>query len=75
MGGVTVIKKLKQTTQYFTTQEAEANQIIAEIQEKSDGIILKKQIDRKGHKDYGDYFETTIVEEFTNSRSILENGY
>lgn len=70
-----MIKTLQKTTKYFSTQESEANSLITEVEEKTHGTIMKKQIDRKAHREYGDYFETTIVEEFTTSRSVLENGF
>lgn len=70
-----MIRTLQTTTKYFSTQESEANSLISEVEEKTNGTIMKKQIDRKVHREYGDYFETTIVEEFTTSRSVLENGF
>lgn len=70
-----MIKTLRTTTKYFTTQEAEANDLIAKVTEESNGDLVQKQINKRIHKDYGEYFETTIVEEFTTSRSILENGF
>ena len=69
-----MIKTLRTTTKYFATQEGEANNLISELTESTNGDIIKKQIDRKLHKDYGEYFEATIVEEFTSSKSILETG-
>lgn len=70
-----MIKTLQKTTKYFSTQESEANTLITEVEEQTDGTIVKKLIDRKTHREYGDYFETTIVEEFTTSRSVLEKGF
>lgn len=67
--------KLQQTTKYFVTQEAEAKSIIEKIKEETSGDLTKQQIDMKLHKDYGEYFEVTLTENFTTSRSVLENGY
>lgn len=70
-----MIKKLKVTTKYFATQEGEGQNLIEKSKEQTDGQIVKQQIDRKNHGDYGEYFEVTVVEELTTSKSILENGY
>lgn len=70
-----MIKTLRTTTKYFATQEKEANDLIADVSESTNGDVIKKQIERKNHKDYGEYFEATIVEELTTSKSILENGF
>lgn len=67
--------KLEQTTKHFAVQEVEANSLIEQAKENSTGEIVKQQIDMKHHKDYGAYYEVTIKEEFTTSRSVLENGY
>jgi len=70
-----MIKLLKTTAKYFATQEVEGLNLIETVKKESAGDILKQQIDRKEHKDYGEYFEITIVEEFTTSKNILERGY
>ena len=75
MGGNEMIKKLKITTKYFATQELEGQELIEQSKDTTDGQIVKQQIDRKNHADYGEYFEVTVVEELTTSKSILENGY
>ena len=49
--------------------------MIEKVKQESEGDVAKQQIDRKEHKDYGEYFEITITEEFTNSKNILEKGY
>lgn len=67
--------KLKSTTVYFTTQESEATRLIEKIKENSDGDVIKQEIKTKKHGDYGEYYETTVTEEFTTSKSVLENGY
>lgn len=67
--------KLEQTTKHFAVQEAEANSLIERAKEETTGEIIKQQIDLKNHKDYGPYFEVTIQERFTTSRSVLENGF
>lgn len=67
--------KLQQTTKYFTVQESEANALIENAKEESNGDIVKQQINMKNHKDYGPYYELTIKEEFTTSKSVLENGF
>jgi len=67
--------KLEQTTKHFAVQESEANALIEKAKAETTGEIVKQQIDLKNHKDYGSYFEVTIKEEFTTSRSVLENGY
>lgn len=67
--------KLEQTTKHFAVQEVEANQLIEQAKENSTGEVVKQQIDLKNHKDYGPYYEVTIKEEFTTSKSVLENGY
>ncbi|MDD6905832.1 MAG: hypothetical protein PUI98_03240 [Finegoldia magna] len=66
---------LKTTKKYFTTQETEANDLVEEVKEATSGEVIKSQIEVKNHKDYGKYYEVTIEEEFTNSKSVLENGY
>lgn len=67
--------KLKQENTFFCTQEVEAENLIQKIKEEADGEIKKQVVQRKRHSDYGDYFELTILEEFTTSKSVLENGY
>ncbi|MGX7447114.1 hypothetical protein [Dolosigranulum savutiense] len=67
--------KLGQKTTYFTTQESEAQSIIESIKEGTTGEIKKQEIKLKNHNDYGQYFEVTVEEQFTTSRSVLENGY
>lgn len=67
--------KLGQKTTYFTTQENEAQSIIESIKEGTTGEIKKQEIKLKNHNDYGQYFEVTVEEQFTTSRSVLENGY
>lgn len=67
--------KLQQTTKYFTVQETEAKSLIAKAQEETTGDVVKQQIDMKHHADYGAYYELTIKEEFTTSKSVLENGF
>lgn len=68
-------KKLNQVSKYFTVQEDEAKAIINEIKETTTGEVVKEQIDKKEHKDYGPYFEITVKEEFTTSKNVLELGY
>jgi len=70
-----MIKPLKTTKKYYATQEVEALNLIEKVKQESEGDVIKQQIDRKEHKDYGEYFEVTIVEEFTTSKNILERGY
>lgn len=67
--------KLEQTTKWFCVQEVEATSLIKKVKEETKGDIVKQQIDMKDHKDYGEYFELTIKESFTTSKSVLENGY
>lgn len=66
---------LKQESKYFTTQESEASDLIQKVKNETDGEVKKQTIDVKEHKDYGQYFEVIIVEEFTTSKSVLEQGY
>lgn len=70
-----MIRPLKTTKKYYATQEVEALNLIEKVKQESEGDVAKQQIDRKEHKDYGEYFEITITEEFTNSKNILEKGY
>lgn len=70
-----MIKPLRTTTKYYATQEVEGRELIQKVKEDTSGDIIKQQIDRKDHKDYGEYFEVTIVEEFTTSKNIMERGY
>lgn len=67
--------KLEQKTTYFTTQESEAQSIIAATKEETTGKVKKQEIKLKNHKDYGQYFEVVVDEEFTTSQSVLQNGY
>lgn len=67
--------RLNKETKHFATQEEEAKRLIEQVSEETDGEVVKQQINKKNHKDYGEYFEVTIKEEFTTSRSVLENGY
>lgn len=67
--------KLEKTTKYFTVQESEAKALIDKTKEETNGEVVKQQINLKNHKDYGPYYELTIKEEFTTSKSVLENGY
>lgn len=67
--------QLEKTTKYFTVQESEAKALIDKAKEETNGEVVKQQIDLKNHKDYGPYYELTIKEEFTTSKSVLENGY
>ncbi|WEB70565.1 hypothetical protein [Aerococcus christensenii] len=70
-----MIKKLKEHSSYYTTTEEEANTLIKNIKDQTGGDIVKQNIVKKHHKNYGDYFETTVVKEYTTSKSILERGY
>lgn len=60
---------------YFATTEPEAEGLIAEFKTSTKGDITKQQITKKNHAEYGPYFEITVTETFTTSRSLLENGY
>lgn len=70
-----MIKTLRTTTKYYATQETECKQLIEKVKTESTGDIIKQQVDRKEHKDYGGYYEVLIVEEFTTSRNVLEGGF
>lgn len=70
-----MIKPLRTTTKYYATQESECRQLIEQVKTESKGDIIKQQVDRKEHKDYGGYYEVIIIEEFTTSRNVLEGGF
>lgn len=65
---------LDKEKKFFATSEVEADSIVEKIKEETDGTLIKRQIDTKHHKDYGDYFEVTVKEQFTTSRDVLEEG-
>lgn len=69
-----MIKELECEHKFFSTEEAEAQQIIDRMKEETKGEIIKQQIAKRHHPNYGDYFETIIKEQFTTSKSILETG-
>ncbi|OYQ68292.1 hypothetical protein [Aerococcus sp. 1KP-2016] len=66
---------LKTVNKYFASQEVEANNLVETVKNETKGEVIKSQIETKNHKDYGKYYEVTIEEEFTNSKSVLENGF
>lgn len=68
-------KLLQMTTKYFATTEREADEIIEEIKEQTSGTIKDQGKKLYEHKDFGEYYETKVVEEHTTSKNILENGY
>lgn len=69
-----MIRPLKTTTKYYATTEKETKDKVVEIKEKSTGEVTSEKVDRKNHKDAGDYYELTVVQTFTSSKDIIESG-
>lgn len=42
---------------------------------KTKGSVIKQNIASKNHKDFGDYFEAQVTEEFARSKEIVEAGF
>lgn len=70
-----MIRTLKQTKLYFTTTEKEAVDLVEDLKEESTGDVIESQIKQKKHKDFGEYFETKVVEEYTTSKDVIEFGH
>jgi len=43
--------------------------------DETKGSILKQNIVAKNHKDFGDYYEAQVTEEFARSKEIVEGGF
>ncbi|EGP4894890.1 hypothetical protein FI615_002416 [Enterococcus faecium] len=70
-----MIRQLQKTTKFYATTRKEAEEEITKMLEETKGSILKKNIVAKHHKDFGDYYEAQVTEEFARSKEIVEGGF
>ena len=42
---------------------------------ETEGSVIKQNIVSKNHKDFGDYYEAQVTEEFARSKEIVEGGF
>jgi len=70
-----MIRPLQKTTKFYATSREEAEKEISTMIEKSKGSVIKQNIVLKNHKDFGDYYEAQVTEEFARSKEIVEGGF
>lgn len=70
-----MIRQLQKTTKFYATTRKEAEEETTKMLEETKGSILKKYIVAKHHKDFGDYYEAQVTEEFARSKEIVEGGF
>ncbi|WP_393968594.1 hypothetical protein [Enterococcus thailandicus] len=70
-----MIRQLQKTTKFYATTRKEAEEEITKMLEETKGSILKQNIVAKNHKDFGDYYEAQVTEEFARSKEIIEGGF
>lgn len=72
-----MIRKLQNTRKFYATtrKEAEAEEEIQKIIDETEGSVIKQNIVSKNHKDFGDYYEAQVTEEFARSKEIVEGGF
>ncbi len=63
-----MIRQLQKTTKFYATTRKEAEEEITKMLEETKGSILKQNIVAKNHKDFGDYYEAQVTEEFARSK-------
>lgn len=67
-----MIKQLQNTTKFFAVTEEEAKLHIEEVKNRTEGHVIRQDIQKKEHKEYGEYYEVVIVEKFQTSKDVLE---
>lgn len=70
-----MIRPLQKTTKFYATTREEAETEITKMLDETKGSILKQNIVAKNHKDFGDYYEAQVTEEFARSKEIVEGGF
>lgn len=70
-----MIRPLQATTKFYATTREEAEREITKMIEESEGSVIKQNIVSKNHKDFGDYYEGQVTEEFAKSKEIVEGGF
>lgn len=69
-----MIRKLQNTRKFYATTRKEAEEI-QKIIDETEGSVIKQNIVSKNHKDFGDYYEAQVTEEFARSKEIVEGGF
>ena len=70
-----MIRPLQTTTKFYATTRSEAEDEINKMIKKTKGSVIKQNIVSKHHKDFGDYYEAQVTEEFARSKEIVEGGF
>lgn len=70
-----MIRQLQKTTKFYAHTRDEAETEITKMIEKTKGSVIKQNIVSKNHKDFGDYYEAQVTEEFARSKEIVEGGF
>lgn len=70
-----MIRQLQKTTKFYAHTREEAEKEITKMINKTKGSVIKQNIASKNHKDFGDYFEAQVTEEFARSKEIVEAGF
>lgn len=70
-----MIRPLQTTTKFYATTRKEAEEEIAKMIKDTKGAVIKQNIVSKNHKDFGDYYEAQVTEEFARSKEIVEGGF
>lgn len=67
-----MIRKLQNTRKFYATTRKEAEEEIQKMINETEGSVIKQNIVSKNHKDFGDYYEAQVTEEFARSKEIVE---
>lgn len=70
-----MIRPLQTTTKFYATTRKEAEAEISKMIKDTNGAVIKQNIVSKNHKDFGDYYEAQVTEEFARSKEIVEGGF
>lgn len=70
-----MIRQLQTTTKFYAHTRDEAEEEITKMINESEGTVVKQNIVSKNHKDFGDYYEAQVTEEFARSKEIVEAGF
>lgn len=70
-----MIRQLQKTTKFYATTRNEAEEEITKMIDNSEGSVVKQNIVSRNHKDFGDYYEAQVTEEFAKSKEIVEGGF
>ena len=70
-----MLRPLKKTSKFYASTRKEAEEEIQKMINETEGSVIKQNIVSKNHKDFGDYYEAQVTEEFARSKEIVEGGF